>query len=456
MCRVKHITPVLIQQATDRVEQQNASVYAVEPYFPDGALSFHIQLAGSPGGFNLNASTTIAAGSIGTPPEPNLVLVPKNMKTRVPAAAEETALIMAVTFNSDDSITYYVRLNNGTRVKLYGDKFVHDIDLIDPSAPASLSLLTSHSLSELKRDVSGAYNDALFSARAEPVTIAKRGLEGISSYTASASEEACQLIKCLNNGGQPSMFNEYLNACQCQTLIAPEISLTKKDSRRHELQDQRLSRREEDKRLMRSVFGLSKPSSETCRSLISCQGESESFFDETTSQCLCVVYRAGVKEPVIVSDTILPRAEAELTQDQMDTLANTEKAVSWKPESVVSIKATVVLYCHQKTQECAAHPWKYSCDKDRNMFKGQVNDECDKACVCSGENLDDCHNVRWCPRKGRRDVAGVDDVDLGISARATEETNSELMSEVENIRPNGGVGEILRDHPGNGSAADDW
>ena len=177
MCKLKHVTPVLIHQATDQIVQHNANVYSVQPYFLDDVISFHVQLAGAPEGFNLNASTTIAAGSIGTDPEPNLVLVPKNMKTRVPKAAEETALIIAITFDPGDSITYHVQTSNGTVIKLHGDKYVHDIDLIDPSAPPSLSILASHPPSHVKRDAWGQYEGADSSVRGAPPTVTKRGIE---------------------------------------------------------------------------------------------------------------------------------------------------------------------------------------------------------------------------------------------------------------------------------------
>jgi hypothetical protein len=275
----------------------------------DGVISFLVALAGSPTSFNLNASTTIAANSIGTDPEPNLVIVPKNMKTRVPKSAEETALIIAITFNSDDTIAYHVRLNNGTEVKLYGDKYVHDIDLIDPNAPPSLSILSSHTFSHLKRDVGQTYEEAMSPMRPEPVTMAKRGVEGLSAYTATFSKDTCRTIKCRNNGGKPAMFNPFLNSCECQKLVKPENSITKRGNGFESKIGETLTRRETDNSLLRPPFDFGKPSLETCRRIVTCHDESQPYFDEGTKQCLCVIYRAGVKEPVITSDgTVLPRA----------------------------------------------------------------------------------------------------------------------------------------------------
>ena len=277
-------------------------MYSVQPYFLDDVISFHVQLAGAPDGFKLNASTTIAAGGIGTDPELNLILMPKNMKTRVPRAAEETALIIAVTFEPGDSIMYHVQVSNGTVVKLHGDKYVHDIDLIDPSAPPSLSILTSHSLSHVKRDAWIQDEGADPPMRAASLTMTKRGIEGISSYTATLSEETCRSITCRNNGGERPFFNPYLKTCYCKKPDPPEDSL-----------DSILKRSLPDQRDV-----LRKPSPEACRRMATtCHGETEPYLDETTGQCYCVVYRTGVKEPVIVSDTkFWARAEHVVSQEE--------------------------------------------------------------------------------------------------------------------------------------------
>ncbi|KAF7507679.1 hypothetical protein GJ744_010232 [Endocarpon pusillum] len=249
LCEPKYGIPWLIHQATDRIAQHNASVYSVQPYFLDDVISFHVQLAGAPDGFNLNASTTIAASSIGTNPAPNLVLMPTNMKPRAPTAADETALIIAVTFEPGDSITYHVQISNGTVVKLHGDKYVHDIDLIDPSAPPSLSILTSQSLSHVKRDAWFQDEQADPSKRPAP----------------------------------HNSFDSFL---------------------RRSVSDQSGVSRE--------------PTPEACRHMAkTCHGEAEPYLDETTGQCYCVVYRTGIKEPVIVSNTnYWPRAEHVVSQEE--------------------------------------------------------------------------------------------------------------------------------------------
>jgi hypothetical protein len=454
---------VLIHQATDEIPQQNATVYSVQPYFLDGVISFHVQLSGAPGGFNLNASTTIAATGIGTDPEPNLVLVPKNMKTRVPKSAEGTAMIIAVTFNSDDTITYHVQLD-GTIVKLYGDKYVHDIDLIDPAEPPTLSILTSHTLSHLKRDQWRQGGEARPPMRAEPMTIAKRGIEGISSYTAQFSEETCQSIKCLRNGGKSAMFNPFIKSCYCQTLAPPKSSVQAERSQPD--RDEGPDRRDTENSLIRSAFSIPKPSSETCRHLIACQGESEPYFDEGSSQCLCVVYRTGVKEPVITSDTtIFPRAEEaasveegnspahENTPDSnlrdqgtycsvdfarknchghrmvgrwnkdhtacvcqrlsnmVEFSASTEHTSENIADSPVARQSNEIadwyLRCTDDLHGCLSPPYHYRCDPDRKMVRHQENDLCEKNCECGGINLAGCLDTRGGCSQSRPDHPGI-------------------------------------------------
>ncbi|ERF73929.1 hypothetical protein EPUS_05352 [Endocarpon pusillum Z07020] len=301
LCEPKYGLPWLIHQATDRIAEHNARVYSVQPYFLDDVISFHVQLAGAPDGFNLNASTTIAASSIGTDPAPNLVLMPTNMKTRVSTAAEETALIVAVTFEPGDSITYHVQISNGTVFKLHGDKYVHDIDLIDPSAPPSLSILTSQSLSYVKRDAWFQDAGADPSIRPAPLTTTKRGIAGLSS-SITLSEETCRSITCSNDGSERPYFNPYLKTCYCKKLDPPNNSF--------------------DSFLKRSVSDqsgvLRKPTPEACRRMANtCQGKTEPYLDETTGQCYCVVYRTGIKEPVIVSNTnYWPRAEHVVSQEE--------------------------------------------------------------------------------------------------------------------------------------------
>ena len=233
------------------------------------------------------------------------------MKARVPKPAQETAQIIAVTFTTD-TIAYNVKLNNGTDVTLHGDKYVHDIDLIDTSKPPTLSILTSHTLSNLKRDVDVMYEEAMSPVRVELIPIAKRGGGCISTYTAAISEDTCHAIECLNNGGKPAMFNQFLKSCYCETPVLPESSPTNKAKWSEPDVSEDLPRKETAESLIRSVPWLTKPSSETCRHVIVCQGESQPYFDEAAKQCLCVVYRPGIKEPVITSDSnIFPRAEQD-------------------------------------------------------------------------------------------------------------------------------------------------
>lgn len=459
-----------MHQATDRIAQQNASVYSVQPYFLDGVISFRVQLFNVSEGFNLNASTTIAADSIGSDPEPNLVLVPQNMKSRVLKSAEETAMIVAITFNSDDTIAYYVQLNNGTIVKLYGDKYVHHIDLIDPNGPAILSIIPSHTISHSKRDTWHWYEGETASMPAVPSTRAARGIEGVSSHTAIFSEGTCSSMTCLRNGGKPAMFNPFLKTCYCQTLAAPESSSITQAPRSQPEVGEGPVLHGLDNSPPRSARQIAKPSSETCRHLIACQHASVPYFDEGSSQCLCVVYRMGIKEPVITSDTtMLPRAEQMAGQMADDNLEDDNHAIvrgrapasmlsesfcsyefakehchgktvgRWNKNhtSCVCVQFNVVefamdmqaasetpadseaapfvekreqwyLRCSDNLHECLSEPHHYRCDSNRNMIKHQQSDSCDKNCECSGLNLAGCLDRRGGCSWTRPDHPGTD------------------------------------------------
>jgi hypothetical protein len=382
---------VLIHQATEKIAQQNATIYAVQPYFLDSVISFHVQLSGAANGFALNASTTIAAGSVGTDPEPNLVLVPKNMKLSIPKSAEQTALIIAVIFNSDDTIAYHAQLGNGTVVKLYGDKYVHDIDLIDPSEAPSLSILTSHAISLLERDSIFRYEEVGSPLPAVPVKTAKRGIEGPSLHTATFSDDPCQSITCLNNEGKPAMFNPFLNSCYCRTLAPPDNSSRTKSRRSERDVNEGPTRHKKANLPLGSTLDISKPSSVTCRHMIPCQGESEPYFDARTSQCLCVVYRTSVEEP-------------EASENSGDT---SKRVTDTLLESHYEKRANGYLRCDDNLENCLNDPYHYHCDPEWKMIRHQRNEICEKSCECGGLNLDTCLDPRGGCSRGQPDHPGT-------------------------------------------------
>lgn len=252
------------------------------------------------------------------------------MKSRVPKSTEQNAMIIAVTFNSDDTIAYHVQLNNGNIVKVYGDKYVHDIDLIDPSAPPSLSLITSHTLTHVERDVSDQDEESTIPMRAVPMESAKLGVEGVTSSRATFSEEACQSITCLRNGKKLALFNPFLNACYCQILVPPKDSFSNAVKRSQSDSTEGPARHDVEIPAMVASFPFPTPSTETCSHMIACHGESKPYFHAATKQCLCVVFRPGVKEPVITSDTnFFPRAEQGASQEE-DSLGGADSPTSYR------------------------------------------------------------------------------------------------------------------------------
>jgi hypothetical protein len=464
---LKHITPLLIHQATDQIAQHNASVYSVQPYFLDGIISFHVQLSGSPEGFILNASTTLAAGSIGTDPEPNLVLVPKSMNSTVPTCESVTATIIAVTFETGGRIAYAVQVKNGTVVKLYGDKFVHDIDLIDRYAPPELSISTSRNMSEQKRDSPELDQGLSTSMQTESIAVVKRGIGCISSYTATFSEASCRSITCLSNGGKQATFNPFLKCCYCQSIIPDVASLGDKlESTPTDSNAASIVRRGLDSTVTPSGFHILKPSRHNCDFLIKCGHDgSTAAYDVISDQCYCEMVRKGVKEPVITSDiAMLPRSE-ETTNDLLDdSVSRNTEGLSFLPAmepadlgdycqtefadkycltgmvgmltedrkaciciplsstdggdttgtvSEIMAKPTLgkrsdwYLRCTDNLLQCLNDPYHYRCNSDRKMIKHFRNAICEEQCECGSVNLAGCLNPRGGCSWSRPDHPGI-------------------------------------------------
>ena len=85
-------------------------------YGSEGIICFQVQLMGQPVGFALNGGTTIPASTIGSDPEPSLVIVPKFMRNATAHEVPNTVQMIAVQLDND-YISYYCQLRNGTVVK---------------------------------------------------------------------------------------------------------------------------------------------------------------------------------------------------------------------------------------------------------------------------------------------------------------------------------------------------
>ena len=255
------ITPALIQQATNEDPETTAVVSGLVPHFHDGHISYLVQLNGFADSFVMNASTTIPASTIGSDSSVGLVLVPKSIKGKPSMRMQETVLIIAVNFFQKEIVTYYCQLDNGTVVKLNSDKKVHAIDRMDPNGPPDLSLIPKSISNVLQRDIIDSIIPATtIEKRPEAVqpsscdlecpihqipatadaTCAcrgiihperrvtgqlsrRRGVEGVSAYTAVQTEKSCKAMICINNGDKPAMFNPFTKSCYCSTLAIEEL-----------------------------------------------------------------------------------------------------------------------------------------------------------------------------------------------------------------------------------------
>lgn len=239
--------------------------------------------------------------------------------------------------------------------------------------PSSLSILTRHGLSNVNRDLDVTHEE-IPPVRFQPIAVAKRGVEDISTYTAAVSEDTCGTMKCLNNGGKPAMFNRFLMSCYCETPVlfesGPKNEIKRSDSDVRE----DLSRQKTAESFIRSVPWITKASPETCRQMIVCRGESQPYFDPTTKQCLCVVYRPGIKEPVITSNSrILPR----------DELIVNPRVQSGDHSSFWGGGTDWHFTCTEYGAECQTDPYRYRCGGPNKKFlRFQVNEVCEQKCEC--------------------------------------------------------------------------
>lgn len=299
------------------------------------------------------------------------------------------------------------------------------------------------------------------------ITTMERGLEGITAYTATFSEETCGMITCHTNGGKAAWFNPFLKTCYCRTLPSPQISST--DRMRRALPDFNAdpTPRGVHASPARPAFEIAKPSAETCSQMITCHGESKPYFHSGLTKCLCVVYRSGIKEPVITSDnTIFPRTEQVASRVERNALASenvfgsdsdkyaycwgdfarenckgvkrigrwseslqkcvclpvgaifTDRPNPWKKSSKtladslstpnLDKRAKWYLKCTDNLHECLSDPLHYRCDSNRKMIKRQQSDICDKKCECGGLNLAACMDPRGGCSYTRPDHPGLE------------------------------------------------
>lgn len=245
------ITPELINQSLTVQPQNTATVSSIIPYFKDDVFRVFMQLNGLVAEtLAVNASTLLPCGGIGlADPQPNLALVPKIVQQGQgePQVVVADCQCIAINMYSPTVITYWIqKLGDGNVFSVVGSNKVTDIDKMDTSQGAALSLVTlgSHNkrslpnameyLQPVRRQIFSIQCDApcpfyhmhqikggdgycgcMFNEAEEQLR--SRGIAEPDVHNAKMTPEACIAMTCFNSGGEPrpAVFNPFSLTCWC-------------------------------------------------------------------------------------------------------------------------------------------------------------------------------------------------------------------------------------------------
>ena len=240
------ITPALINESLSVQPQNTATISSVQIHIPDGKITFYFQLNGPVAStLAINASTSLPCGSIGTDPQPDISIVPKNVEQGY--GEQQTVipdcLCFAVNMYNPNIINFYVSNEQGKMFSLTGSNKIIDIDKLDTSQTLALDLVPIPAGSQ-KRSTVSTTNYVPLKARAifgiqcgqpcpfpymrhvtgsdggcacifsEGTIVDKRGVSAPDMYTSVFSKEACEAITCLETG-KPARFNPLSLSCMC-------------------------------------------------------------------------------------------------------------------------------------------------------------------------------------------------------------------------------------------------
>lgn len=238
------LTPELLNQSLASQPQKFATVTSVIPNFPEGVLTYLIQMEGIvAASIPMNASTSLACGMIGSTVEPYIMIVPKYVVDGQPQTTVADCMVIAVNMYSPQVITYWIQNMDGEIFSLVGSNQVHDIDQINTAQPIALSLRASQDSAKRSTDsivpvsaprfrwlyaidcratchnatefIQGFqdYCGCIASDTVSSMTV--RGLSEPQVGEAKMTAEACAAMTCINNGGSKAMFNPFSLTCWC-------------------------------------------------------------------------------------------------------------------------------------------------------------------------------------------------------------------------------------------------
>lgn len=216
------ITPDLLAESLAVQPQNTATIGSITPQFLTGVISYGVQLNGLVAAtMTLNASTSLPCDTIGTSPEPNLVLIPADVNNATAKPVILDCEIIAVNMYDPDVVQYWVQKHDGSIYSLAGSNKVQNIGATNTTAGVSLVLRVQlPNQSKRSEDhICSADCPHMITKRA----LARRAISPTDMHTSSFSEEACAAISCNNNGGKPSLFNPFTRTCGCADPVLVEI-----------------------------------------------------------------------------------------------------------------------------------------------------------------------------------------------------------------------------------------
>jgi len=215
------ITPALLEQSLASQPQHTATIGSIMAHFQQGVLSFGAQLNGLVAAtMTLNASTELPCDGIGGQHQPDLEIRPKNVYNGTAQTYVPDCQVVAVNMYNPEVINFWVLDNNGSIHSLVSSNKIVNLDQLNTTASTSLVLRTKQP-DVAKRELS-MHDCATVGHGVARRAVERRGLSETDSHTAIMTAEACAAMKCINNGGDPAIFNPFTNTCWCKDPVYVE------------------------------------------------------------------------------------------------------------------------------------------------------------------------------------------------------------------------------------------
>ncbi|KAK5324487.1 hypothetical protein LTR70_002934 [Exophiala xenobiotica] len=212
------ITPALLDQSLASQPQDTATIGWIMAHFQGGVLSFGAQLNGLVAAtMTLNASTDLPCDGIGGQQQPDLEIRPKDVDNGTAQTYIPDCQVVAVNMYNPDVINFWVLDKNGSIHSLVSSNKIINLGQLNSTSSTSL-VLRAKQPGVAKREVS-MHECSMAGHDIARRALEKRGLSAPGPHTATMTAEACAAMKCINNGGDPAIFNPFTNTCWCRDPV---------------------------------------------------------------------------------------------------------------------------------------------------------------------------------------------------------------------------------------------